>query len=258
MRQVLSVLFLLSYASLLFEVEAFVAFENSLRLRSSDFQKNAAQFCSYSRSCLKMLTLDMPVDTRPKEYRNLKPLACAGTYMLNQNEKYSAFFLGPEKLVIQQREDGECIAKAILPINVKDDMEPALLASIKSEDQRLGIYQSWSSQVLTDRNGALYDNLDATFRWANKPSARREIYELLRIKASVESPFHGLIDGLKRFAGLEIRGLLIEVADRRSEFDFTLGAAVLLVKSEYAKNWKLTANNYKVMYLHTLLTTLLL
>ena len=43
---------------------------------------------------------------------------------------------------------------------------------------------------------------------------RREIYEALRLRGTCESPYHGMVASLQRFAGLTVCGLLAEVADR--------------------------------------------
>ena len=52
-------------------------------------------------------------------------------------------------------------------------IEPALVAAMKtSVDQRANVYKSWSGQVITDRNNALFDSLTATFAWCSKKSAR--------------------------------------------------------------------------------------
>ena len=52
-------------------------------------------------------------------------------------------------------------------------VESALVAAMKtSVDQRNNVYKSWSGQVITDRNNALFDSLTATFAWCSKKSAR--------------------------------------------------------------------------------------
>ena len=122
-------------------------------------------------------------------------------------------------------------------------VEPALVAAMKtSVDQRNNVYKSWSGQVITDRNNALFDSLTATFAWCSKKSARfsapyihtyihtyideyiytvcmyvcmcrRDIYEALRLR-SCDSPYHGIVQALEKFADLKVCGLLAEVADR--------------------------------------------
>ena len=42
---------------------------------------------------------------------------------------------------------------------------------------------------------------------------RRDIYEALRLR-SCDSPYHGIVQALEKFADLKVCGLLAEVADR--------------------------------------------
>eukprot|EP01035_Chromulina_nebulosa_P022121 gene22121-28641_t len=136
-----------------------------------------------------------------------------------------------------------------LPRTRKDDRstEPALVAAMKtSVDQRANVYKSWSGQVITDRNNALFDSLTATFAWCSKKSARREIYEALRLR-SCDSPYHGIVQALEKFADLKVCGLLAEVADRPSEFTYAFGGALLVSKSEFASKWTLTKKNFKAI-----------
>lgn len=83
------------------------------------------------------------------------------------------------------------------------------------------------------------------FTWASKISAKKDIYEALRLRGTCTSPYHGIIDALDKHAGLRITGLLIEVADRPSTYSLALGAAVLVVKSDRlaatGKKWKMNA-----------------
>ena len=195
--------------------------------------------------CLVMIS----VETKPREFRNLKPLPCSGIYKTGNKytDKVSAFFLGPEKMVIQQRVDGKCIAKGLLPIAVNDEIDSAVASAMKSADSRSNVYKTWSGQLITDRNSGLFDNLLQVFQWAGKNSARKEIYEALRLKGSCVSPYHGLVSSLEKYSDLKIRGLLIELADKQSEYSFTLGAAILVAKAGVAHRWKLTASNYKAI-----------
>jgi hypothetical protein len=83
------------------------------------------------------------------------------------------------------------------------------------------------------------------FTWASKISAKKEIYEALRLRGTCTSPYHGIISALDKHADLKITGLLIEVADRPSTYSLALGAAVLVVKSDRlaatGKKWKMNA-----------------
>lgn len=197
---------------------------------------------------LSMVATLAPVATKPPEYRSLKPLSSAGQYSISGKEQVSAFFLGPERMVIQQKDDYQCIAKGVVPIPIPGELEFALCAAMKSSETRMNVYKTWSGQVITDRNGGLYDSLTGqVFSWANKPEARREIYEALRRKGSCESPYHGIVQAMERVAGLRVRGLLLELADRQSEASFTLGGTVLVAKQEHAGRWRLTDRDFRAI-----------
>jgi hypothetical protein len=148
-------------------------------------------------------------------------------------------------MVVQERDDGSCIARGILPIPIREDIQSALVSAMKSSDQRMNVYKSWSGQIITDRNNALYDSLTNIFAWCEKPKARREIYEALRLRNTCESPYHGIVAALEKFADLKVCGLLAEVADNPSEYSYSLGGAVLLSRVEFASRWKLTSRNFK-------------
>ena len=94
-------------------------------------------------------------------------------------------------------------------------------------------------------DGGFYDSLTNIFSWSSKLTAKKDIYEALRLRGTCESPYHGIISALEKHADLKITGLLIEVADRPSTYSLALGAAVLVVKSEHlvstGKKWKMNA-----------------
>jgi len=176
------------------------------------------------------------VEIKPREWRNLKPLPCGGVYQPDT----TAFFLGPDRMVCQERVDGKCIARGLVPVPVPDGIDNALTAAINNNDPKNSIYRTWSGQLITDRNGGLYDSLKETFLWASQPQARRAIYESLRMKGSCISPYHGIVDAIDKFADLQVRGLLVELADAPTKYTITLGAAVLISKGPVAANWELT------------------
>jgi hypothetical protein len=186
------------------------------------------------------------VELKPREYRNLRPLPCAGVYKVSDKETRSAIFLGPNRMSIQDKGDGKCIARGVVPISIPPEMEVGLLSAAQNKD-RDNVYKSWSGQTITDRNGGLFDNLLKAMHICPNSNVRKEIYEALRLKGSCESPYHGIIQSLNKYADLSIRGLLIEVADRQSEYAYVLGAAVLLVRNEAAYKWKLSANQFKCL-----------
>lgn len=196
-------------------------------------------FCSSLN--LHMSSVKIPSSTTPREFRNLKPLPCTGSYSPDADDKYSSFYLSPTKLTVQERNDGKMITRGLVPIPVNDDLEPAIVAAMKSSiEERNAMFRSWSGQLITDRNGGIYDALTKTFIWSSKPYARKEIYESLRLRGSCFSPYHGLLEAIDKYADLEVRGLLVELADTPDASTASLGAAILVVKKKYASNWRLT------------------
>ncbi len=185
---------------------------------------------------------------RPKEYRNLKPLPCYGTWNPEPSIRQNAVFLAPEQMRIQERVDGKHVAKGVMPIPVPSDLEFSLGAAMKTAN-RAQVFNGWSGATVTDRTGGIYDNLDRTFEKLNVGSTmvKREIYDALRLKGSCPSPYHGIVAAIDAFAGLSVTGLLIEVADRPSKYSVTLGAAVLVCKEEYSKKWRLTASRARLI-----------
>lgn len=175
------------------------------------------------------ITMNAKVDIKPREFRNLNPIPSLGIYSPPGSESISSFYLGPEKMICQQRNNdvNSCIVRGIIPVPIPDGFDNALLAAIPSYDDDTSsssTYRSnWSGQLITDRNGGFYDNLKQVFIWASKPQARRTIYETLRLKSSCLSPYHGIITAIERYADLKICGLLVELADSPSEYTYTLG-----------------------------------
>eukprot|EP00596_Hydrurales_sp_CCMP1899_P003897 CAMPEP_0119050976 /NCGR_PEP_ID=MMETSP1177-20130426/72743_1 /TAXON_ID=2985 /ORGANISM="Ochromonas sp, Strain CCMP1899" /LENGTH=448 /DNA_ID=CAMNT_0007030019 /DNA_START=328 /DNA_END=1674 /DNA_ORIENTATION=+ len=181
-----------------------------------------------------------------KEYRSMKPLPCVGTYEQDMGVKYASMFLGFEQMTVQERADGKCVCKGIVPVPIRDEIEPAIQAAMKvTENNAKNIYKSWSGSMITDRDGGFYDSLENIFAWASKVTAKKQIYESLRLSGSCESPYHGILNSMEKFADLKVTGLLVEVADRPSQYSMALGAAVLVVKKESlessGRKWKMNA-----------------
>jgi hypothetical protein len=177
------------------------------------------------------------------KFINLKPLPCPGTYMPSEIEMVNAFFLGPEQMAVQERDDNKCIARGLIPIPIPGEMEAALASAMKS-DQRSSVFKSWSGQLITDRNGGFFDGMQSAMQLSSNLNARKEMYESLRMKASCESPYHGIMIALEKTAGLEIRGLLLEVADKQAKFSYVLGAAVLVTRIGSKRRWMLSAEQF--------------
>lgn len=121
-----------------------------------------------------------------------------------------------------------------------------LFAAMKIED-RSAYFKSWSSAVITDRDGGLFDGITPMFAWNGRPNARREIFEALRLRGSAPSPYHGILAALEKHADLVITGLLIEVADRPTKFSLSLGATLLVAKKKFANKWMLSSSRGKLL-----------
>lgn len=186
----------------------------------------------------------VPVELRPREYRNLRPLPCSGQYKVSSKETKFSFFLGPSRMTTQDKGEGKCIARGIMPIAIPEDMESVLLGTALSSNQ-VDNYKTSSGLTITDRDGGLFDSLLTALPLIPNSNYKRDIYDALKLKGSCISPYHGFIDALQKHTSLTLRGLLIEEADKQGEFSVTLGAAVLLAKNDVSYKWKLTASQYK-------------
>eukprot|EP00607_Mallomonas_marina_P007389 CAMPEP_0182420440 /NCGR_PEP_ID=MMETSP1167-20130531/5233_1 /TAXON_ID=2988 /ORGANISM="Mallomonas Sp, Strain CCMP3275" /LENGTH=435 /DNA_ID=CAMNT_0024596377 /DNA_START=245 /DNA_END=1552 /DNA_ORIENTATION=+ len=185
-------------------------------------------------------------ETRPREFRHLRPLPCVGTYEPDEDVCVSSVFLGPERMSIKKGINGQIIAKGLVPIPIREDIESGLVAAMKPDD-RAEIFKSWSAASITDRDGGFFDNLSPILKWAPKPNARKNIYEYLRLKGSSSSPYHAVLSALDLHASLQITGLLVEVADRPSPYSLSLGGAMLVCRSECAGDWKLSSSRIRLI-----------
>ena len=131
-------------------------------------------------------------------------------------------------MVVKERDDGSCVCKGIVAVPINDGFEPAITAAMKIglNTDTSQYTRGWSGQLITDRDNALWDNLANVFAWASKREAQRNIYQALRMRGTCASPYHGIADALQTHADMQITGLLIEVADRPSQYSLALGAAV--------------------------------
>eukprot|EP01041_Mallomonas_annulata_P009887 gene9887-20573_t len=199
---------------------------------------------SYPRSDMSMSSR---TDTKPREFRHLRPLPCVGVYEPEDDISVSSVFLGPEKMTIRERDDEKMIAKGLVPIPIRDDIETGLIAAMKTDD-RDTVYKTWNSASITDRDGGFFDNLSPILKkLASKPTARKDMFEALRLRGSSISPYHGVISALDTHADLKITGLLLEVADRPSPYSLSLGAAIMVAKTDCASKWKLSQSRIKLV-----------
>ena len=186
-------------------------------------------------------------DTEPRDYRQMRPIPCTGSYQGEDGRSYTSLFLAFENMVVKEREDGVCICKNIIAVPINDGFEPAIIAAMKiGNAEQSGIFtRGWSGQTITDRDNGLWDNLANVFTWASKREAQRKIYSALRMRATCYSPYHGIAESLDEHCDMQITGLLVEVADRPSQYSLALGAAILLTKKEAikatGKKWKMNA-----------------
>jgi len=217
----------------------------------------------------------------PQEYRYLKAIKCQGTYtpggvyseylramrlkkeievedgfVKADREEIPSFFLSPAKVSTEEIEcsvdEEACVLKSILPVPIKSsrgDIEGSIIAAM-SPNKNMQM-QSWSAAVLTDRNRGIFDNVGpALSRLGFPPEAKKQISENLRKKqgaagaAGSASPYHAFITQLL-LQGVKLTGLIIEVADTVNEASLSLGAAVMVAKSDVALDWVLKTTNYR-------------
>jgi hypothetical protein len=114
----------------------------------------------------------MSTVTKPREFRNVLPLPCLGSYEPRPGEQQTACFLGPEQMVCQEREKGGCIAEGLLPIPVPKGFEGALLAAMRDSNGQTFLPSQANAQLITDRNAGLFDHL--------QPETRKGVYNALR------------------------------------------------------------------------------
>lgn len=172
------------------------------------------------------------VSAKPREFRNLLPLPCIGTFSPNNEDKVSCVFLGPDRLVCQERVDGSCIGRGLIPAAVPTGYESALCAAMEILNSGYSAMKSSTSMLLvTDRNGGIYDNFDT--------QTKRLLYEQVHRKETSKSPYHTLVDSLEARARKKVCGLLVELADTPAPNVLVLGGAVLIAECASASNWRL-------------------
>jgi hypothetical protein len=222
---------------------------------------------------------------RTIKYRRLRAIPCKGLYqpggvyseyiramrlktdvviedgfVKSDRETLPCFFLAPDKMVVEEMtgkgyEDGTTmILRSIVPVPIKAavDVEASILAALnqrrqEQQDDRDGVNMaSFSGAVITDRNRGVYDNLIPLFsKWLRKPEARKAIYDKMRLKGNAISPYHAFLSALKEQTGLVVTGILVEVADSPNPASLSLGAAILVAKSDKVDDWTLNSKTYR-------------
>lgn len=223
-----------------------------------------------------------PVLASIQEYRYLKAIRCTGTYtpggvyseylramrlkkeveiedglVKADREDIPSFFLAPAKVSTEEVEcnveEEACVLKNIIPVPIRSsrgDIEGSLISAMFASSRQQQI-QSWTTAVLTDRNRGIIDNIAPALIRLELPDAKKQILESLRKKQGVStgssgsaSPYHAFVSQLLA-QGLKLTGLIIEVADTVNEVSLSLGAAVMIAKSDVALDWVLKTNNYR-------------
>ena len=185
------------------------------------------------------------VELKAKEFRTLKPLPGIGVYTpIREGASFPALFFGPERMVCEEKQAGECVAQGLIPVQIPNGYEIAFLQTMNTNSAIVG---NWFPGHLTERNGGIYDNLRQILSWAGCPQARQEIYTSLHSRGSFDSIYDAIVMATEQHTGLQVSGLLVEVADVPNDGVVILGAAVLFVKSNAAGNWRLTAKLTKAL-----------
>jgi len=159
--------------------------------------------------------------------------------------------------IIELDEDNK-VARGCIPAPVlRPDVEVALQSIIDERSTKRGLSSgSEMSFVVTDRDGGAFDNLRFAFaqgmemgsseklssllgeRRSTQPSPRvatisastvsKRVKEATKALCQAASPFEGFALALEEVLGLEVLGLMIEVADRIGPSQLSIGGAVLL------------------------------
>ena len=159
--------------------------------------------------------------------------------------------------IIELNEDNK-VARGCIPAPVlRPDVEVALQSIIDERSaRRTRSSGSEMSFVVTDRDGGAFDNLRFTFaqgmeigsseklssllgdRRSTLPSPRvatisastvsKRMKEATKALSQAVSPFEGFALALEEVLGLEVLGLMIEVADRVGPSQLSIGGAMLL------------------------------
>lgn len=205
-------------------------------------------------------------------------------YVKPDRSVLTSFYLGPSKLVaetitcdpdpeIQCQIDppssstltpysqSKTILRSIVPVPIRsaarDDIDVSLMAAMAASQlaqsnpgakQPISSAYSWKGAVITDRDRGLFDSLSPLYnKWLQRPNGAKDIYNLMKNvgTGSAASPYHCFLNAIEKKLDLKVTGILIEVADSPNAASLSLGAAVLVTKSDSATEWILTKSNYK-------------
>ena len=53
-----------------------------------------------------------------------------GIHQYSETQRILSMYLGPDKMIVQQRDDGKIITKEVFPISIREDLEAPLIAAI--------------------------------------------------------------------------------------------------------------------------------
>jgi hypothetical protein len=114
------------------------------------------------------------------------------------------------------------------------------------EKQRgTGQFNNDFTNSLLNRDKGLFDNIPFSSWFATQPLAKKQVYDRCmqqQIEKRSSPQEDSFLRALQSVLGLEVTGLLLEVADEQSPASVSLGAAVLLARSEVAPQLSLSSS----------------
>ena len=162
------------------------------------------------------------------------------------SESFPTFYLGPGSIEVVERpslSEDDCkraILKAVLPVPMRSraDQFTALQSALQSDtvdcDGPLTAYDmKVSGSAVVDRDGGVFDQLCSTIpTWLGKSFTtyfRKDFYDTMQ-RTRHRSAYHLFVTILRDLCGLEVTGIIAEVADSPNEESLSLGAAILVTR----------------------------
>ena len=162
------------------------------------------------------------------------------------SESFPTFYLGPGSIEVVERpslSEDDCkraILKAVLPVPMRSraDQFTALQSALQSDtvdsDGPLTAYDmKVSGSAVVDRDGGVFDQLCSTIpTWLGKSFTtyfRKDFYDTMQ-RTRHRSAYHLFVSILRDLCGLEVTGIIAEVADSPNEESLSLGAAILVTR----------------------------
>lgn len=178
----------------------------------------------------------------------LRPLRSPGLLVSGNQEFAAAFFCRSRGLEVLGDEDSDDEGDAMKGSVVRlCDVLPLPLYEQKSGS---GAINNVFTNSLLNRDGGLFDKLPWSQLSAGRPLLKKEFYDrcmnLQLAQQSLPSE-ETFVQALREVLGLELTGLLLEVADELSPSSVTLGAAALVAASRGTEAWDLAADGDQVL-----------